>query len=190
MRLKKINQSRRVVLASGFANEGMDELLTHSQWEFLYSISPDPAATTEYVWRIDPKHSFHYFECTNYPVEYCMVVGPQHDEVLMQISTLLNFLDVDDLSRAFDIASTVEEKEVTTFALGLGGGDALEDSIYKRIQLALNDPSPRVRLAAIDAAFITGWEIFQTDIERLSKDDPDPIVSTTAANALVGITST
>lgn len=178
------DQSRRLVLASGFARGELWEVAARSGWTLTYILPPGLAATTEFIWRIDPEHTFHYFECTDYPVEYCLVVGPQHDEMLMRVSAQLNFLDVDDVADAFDRAATEEEKALTTFALGLAAGDEPEKDIYERIHSAFDDPSSRVRLAAIDAAFVTGWEIFRSDLQRLSATDPDPVVSGTAANAL------
>ena len=188
--MKTADESRRLVLSSGFANAGFGDFIARSGWPYLYIFPPGAAAATEYVWRIDPAHTFHYFECTNYPVEYCLVVGPQANEVLMRVSAELNFLDADDLAGAFDRASTIEEKEVTAYALGLSAGDVPDVAVAERVRVALGDVLPRVRLAAIDAAFVTGWETFRSDLERLSVADLDPDVRQTAINALAGMTMT
>ena len=187
--MSKMNQSRRLVLTSGFANEGMGELLQRTGWEFLYTHPPGITDTTEYVWRLDPAHTFHFFECTKYPVEYCMVVGPQANDMLAKTSINLDFLDVDDLAAAFDRSTTVEEKEVTTFALGLAAGDVPDEAIFTRIVAALNDADPRVRLAGIDAAYIAAWDTLRGELERLSVSDPDETVRATAGNALAIFTS-
>jgi len=187
--MSKMDQSRRLVLASGFANEGMGELLQRTGWEFLYTYPPGATDTTEYVWRIDPEHTFHFFECTNYPVEYCIVAGPNANEMLSKVSIYLEFLDVDDLAAAFDRSTTVEEKEVTTFALGLAAGDVPDELIFTRIVSALNDPDSRVRLAGIDAAFIAAWDTLRGEVERVSASDPDATVRTTATNALAIFTA-
>ncbi len=162
------DQSRRLVLASGFANSGFPEFIASTGWEFLYTIPAGDTTTTEYAWRIDPHHTFHYFECVNYPVEYCLVAGPRYAEVLTQVSTRLDFMDVDDLISAFDRSVTADDLEVTTFTLGLTAGKTPEPPIFERIRAAMQNELPRIRLAAIDAAFITGWELFQEDLKKLS----------------------
>lgn len=181
-----MGKSVRLVLASGFANGGLGEAVNSFGWEQLYSVPPGHAASTEHVWRIDPEHTFHYFECTNYPLQYCSVMGPQHDLMLMLISARLDFLDADDLLAAFDRAATVEEREVTTFALGVGGGGEPDEDTAVRLRAALGDAEARVRLAGVEAAFATGWEIFRGELERLSVSDPDAAVRQAAAGALSG----
>ena len=179
------DQSRRLVLNPAFVSRRLKDVITHLGWPFLHSIPAGTVAANEYVWKMDEEHSFHYFECANYPVQYCIVVGTHPNDTLMHISVHLDFLDVDDLIGSFERATTVEEKELTTFALGLAAGENAEVDIYEHLRSSLNDPEPRVRLAGIDAAFIAGWEIFRQDFERLARTDPDPIVNKTAANALL-----
>jgi hypothetical protein len=177
-------ESRRLVLASGFANTGFPEFIASTGWEFLYTIPPGDSTTTESAWRIDPDHTFHYFECANYPVEYCLVAGPRYAEVLTQVSTRLDFMDVDDLISAFDRSLTADDLEVTTFTLGLTAGRIPEAPIYERIRGAMHHELPRIRLAAIDAAFVTGWDLFREDLKKLSTEDSDFVVRQTATNAI------
>lgn len=186
--MKNNDQSRRLVLASGFANDGLWEFVARSGWEFLYIFPPGTAAATEYAWRIDPEHTFHYFECTNYPVEYCLVAGSNPDEMLTKISPQLDHLEVKDIAAAFDRATTPEEKAVTVYALGLAASDEFDEVIFARIVAALHDAHPQVRLAGIDAAFIAGWEALRAELLRVSLNDAEAEVRGTAANALAGLT--
>jgi hypothetical protein len=182
--MKPQDQSRRLVLVSGFANGGLQAAVADAGWEYLYTYPPGRAEALEYVWRIDPEHTFHYFECTNYPLEYCMVVGSRPEEVLAQVSSRLDFLDADELASAFDRAATVDERALMTFALGIAADDAPQSTIAERIRSSFRADQPPVRLAAIDAAFVTGWETFLDELKRLSASDPDPLVNETAANAV------
>jgi hypothetical protein len=176
--------SRRLVLAPGFAPQGLQELAARHQWEFLYTLPASTAATDEYVWRLDSQHSFHYFRCVNYPVDYCQVVGPRHGDWLFPLSTELDFLDVEDLLGAFDRATTAEERALTTFALALGAWETPERDIEERLRSRFSDADSQVRLAAIDAAFITAWPDFRADLERLAREDGDPEVKHVATKAL------
>ncbi len=185
------DQSRRLVLASGFADTGFEQFIAGYKWPFLYTLPPQQdIEVKEYVWSVDPEHTFHYFECMNYPVEYCLVVGPQANTVLMDISASLDFLDVDDLAYAFDVASTPDEKRLTVYTLGLSAGANPDSVIFDRIQQAMSDANVPVRLAAIDAAFVTGWKTFNSQLENLLKNDPEPLVRQTAAYVLEAISST
>jgi hypothetical protein len=178
------DQSRRLLLVSGFANAGLPQVIAGLQWPGLYSIPPNPADALEQAWRIDEQHLFHLFECTNYPLEYCLVSGPRANAVLMQISTSLDFMDVDDVAAAFDRSASAEELRITTFALGLSAGEQADEAILSRLQSAFLHSQPSIRLAAIDAAFVTGWEVFAADLNRLALTDSDSDVRGTAANAL------
>jgi hypothetical protein len=177
-------RSRRLVLSSGFANQRLDDVLRVTGWLYLGSFPPGQTEATEHVWLMEQDHTFHYFECVDYPVEYCQVFGPSANDFLRQISIRLDFLDVDDLSAAFDRSATPEEKRTTTFALGLASGAKFDPTIYERIHESFQDVNSSVRIAAIDAAFVTGWGAFRPSIEHLAVFDSDPVVSRTAAIAL------
>jgi hypothetical protein len=181
--MKPADQSRRLVLAAGFNSTGLPELLHRFQWPFEYFVPQGATVTTERVWRISDVNRFHVFECTNYPVEYCIVSGKDPNQVLSQVSVYLDFLDVDDLCRAFDGATTPDDTAIVTFALGLSSDDTFDQTIYERLLSALSHPNPRVRLAAIDGAFVTGWPVFKDQFKRLSETDTDPQVSQMAATA-------
>jgi hypothetical protein len=144
---------------------------------------------TERVWRIDDAHRFHVFECSLYPVEYCLVSGQHPDQVLSQISVHLQFLDVDDLCNAFDRATAAEDKAIVTYALGLSSDDAVDPAIYERLVSALSDPISAVRVAAIHAAFVTGWRVFRDQLKRLSELDPDTQVAQLAKTVFTQLDS-
>lgn len=177
--------SRRLVLESGFVGGGLADALRSWECPFVGSIPPgDGAAAVEHVWKLDWAHTFHLFECVGYPVEYCQVAGPFADETLAEASTALRFLDVDDLLAACARAANGDEAAAAVFALGLAAGDTPEDGVVDRIRAASARPEPRARIAALDAAFVTGWDVFAQDFERAAASDPDPLVRETAANAV------
>lgn len=178
------NHSRRLVLSCDFVATGLQDIKERQQWQWRYSIAPDPVAATEYVWQVEPEHTFHVFTCTNHPVCYCMVVGPRAATVLEKLSGDLKPISTSELLRAYDHFTAPDERQGLTFALGICADGPIDEAIASRIRTSFADTSAQVRLAAIDAAFVTGWDAFKPDIERLSASDPDNVVRGTAANAL------
>ncbi|MDP9171004.1 MAG: hypothetical protein M3N54_10340 [Acidobacteriota bacterium] len=152
-------------------------------WKWRYAIAPDPAAATEYAWQIDPEHTFHLFTCVHYPVCYCIVVGPRAGEVLEELTAELEWIPVSDLLKAFDHFTEGKDRKGLTYALGICSEASVDEEIVSRIRSAFGDAQPEVRLAAVDAAFVTEWDIFLPDIDRIIDSDPDDFVRGTAANA-------
>lgn len=178
------DQSRRLVLSCDFVATGLHDVRERQQWIWRYSIAPDPVEATEYVWQVEPGHTFHLFTCTNYPVCYCMVVGPRATAVLEKLSGDLHVIATSELLQAYDHFTAPEERQGLTFALGICADGPVDEAIASRIRTSFADGSPKVRLAGIDAAFVTSWDVFKPDIEHLSASDPDDVVRSTAANAL------
>jgi hypothetical protein len=174
-------RSRRLVLESGFSGQGLQSMIRTNDWRLIARVAPRSAAATVTIWKIDTEHEFHYFECCDYPIEYCRVVGARPNEVLSQISVDLSFLDVDDLASAFDSASTSDEQAIATLALGLCAGPIPDPVINARIQSAFHSRDGAVRLAAARAACAAGWTALRPAIESVAKSDPDAQVRQAAS---------
>jgi hypothetical protein len=178
------NQSRRLLLACNFVSGRLREVAERLRWNWQYSIGPEEIDGVENVWRLDPEHTFHVFQYADYPVCYCIVDGPRAADVLQGLRGELVDIDLHHITEAFDRSVTIQDWRSLTYALGICAGDEVEEAIASRIRLAFAHEHPEVRLSAIDAAFITGWDMFRQDLERLGASDPDEDVRDTALNGL------
>jgi len=174
--------SARRVLAADSAAE-LPGLAARLGWTALGSLDVREAGSVETAWRIGPEHTFHHVVSAAYGVHHCQVFGPDPDEPLRTIGRALRFLDVDAVAAAFDAAGNPRERAAATYALGLAAGTASEAAVLTRLVRALEDLEPAVRIAAVDAAFVTRRPELLALVGRL-RDDPDAGVRAVATTAI------
>jgi hypothetical protein len=175
--------SRRLLLVAEAAAE-LPALAARRGWLLERTVAVPDAAVVETVWRVDPSHTFHHLLSTAYGVHYCQLLGPDADALLEAVSPDLAFLTSDDAVAAFDDAQTAHERAAITHALGVAAGTQPDAEVTCRVSKAMRDPARSVRIAAVDAAYLTGWPTLRERVELLGDGDPDSGVRRVADLAL------
>lgn len=158
----------RLVLESGWMAGNIDRLVGSYGW--WVERHERANAIQDTVYHIDAENQFHVGVSERFPIEYCAFSGPDAAALCALVSTRISYLTVEDLVEA--ARGAVTEVEKCAIAWGLGAAATQSDPFIEQyIRRLLADGSRHERLAAIEAAALTGWTELAQDLDFVAAED-------------------
>ena len=176
------NDRLRILLRWQATREKVIETIKRKGWVWLNFIPENQDGPSEWIWLIDPEHTFHYIEDAFHGLRYVIFQGPDKNKIAAHLVSELEHFDSSDILRLWDNASNLQVKIEAANALGVGAPIEPDSEFIKRITEGFFHSDSNVRYAAVLAAAYTQWDNFLSLFEQLSQNDPVDEIRTAASN--------
>jgi hypothetical protein len=178
----------RVVLRPEVTREQVEDAALDLEWLLLKSWPRGQDRPYEDVWvDRDEQTWIHYIEDHLVDLRYLVVKGTDVSAVESEARQLLPAYQAEDARRAWDTATTADERVEAVYLLALTAGPEDRSRAVAALQAASSDGDPAVRHALVLATTYVGWPELRRLLELLAKNDSVDAVRQEARLALDGL---
>jgi hypothetical protein len=183
-------QIKVLVIKETASREKIWEAGDRNNWTWLGEIEQKEGTPYEICWSVsDDRIRVHYIEDYISDVCYFLIedrsMDPKELEgVVNKITNCVAVYNCQELFEMLEKAQNPQERISILYRVGIAAPSEYDPDFYRAFENALANPTPTIRLAAIEAASYITWDEMKQLITTIHRTDPDEDVRDQAGTLL------